>query len=56
MRGQHADPRQSMFYAGSCPSCNAACMMVNCSWSECISPYCERPYSINGVWVKDVMA
>lgn len=51
--GPEEDPRRSVWYAGSCPNCRAACMMVNGSWAECISPYCKKPYSIMGIWVED---
>lgn len=40
-------------YDDICPHCKAGVIMVNTSWAECVSPYCEYPYSVNDVWVRD---
>jgi len=38
---------------GRCPNCRAGIIMVNTQWAECVSPYCQFPYSCNGVWEDD---
>lgn len=44
---------KTLFFDTTCPHCRAGANMVNTEWAECVSPYCEYPYSVNGVWVKD---